>query len=73
LLTACYSNGKPNGQRYAVDPVRDYSYTFLRNLFQEVSNVFQDQYIHMGGDEVSFDCWQSNPTIQEFYEITQLE
>eukprot|EP01121_Diplochlamys_sp_Union-15-3_P016663 TRINITY_DN5718_c0_g1_i1.p1 TRINITY_DN5718_c0_g1~~TRINITY_DN5718_c0_g1_i1.p1 ORF type:complete len:524 (-),score=76.38 TRINITY_DN5718_c0_g1_i1:60-1406(-) len=66
LLTPCYSGGKPDGTRYAFNPIENTTYGFVYNFFKEVSRVFPDQYVHVGGDEVSFNCWQSNPEIQEF-------
>ena len=40
-----------------INPTIESNYQFLQEFFSEVGNVFPDQYIHMGGDEVSFDCW----------------
>jgi hexosaminidase len=64
LLTPCYSDDQPNGQLGALDPTKNSTYTFLTNLYKEVVDVFPDSYIHMGGDNVDFSCWENNPDVQ---------
>src|SRR6218665_23415 len=58
LLTPCYSyKREPNGMYGPINPILKKTYTFLRQLFDEVLGVFKDKYVHLGGDEVPFDCW----------------
>nr|XP_022334577.1 beta-hexosaminidase subunit beta-like isoform X3 [Crassostrea virginica] len=66
LLTKCYSGSKPNGQYGPIDPSLESSYGFLAKFFAEIGKVFPDHYVHLGGDEVNFDCWKSNPNITAF-------
>lgn len=33
---------------------------------REVAQVFPDRYVHLGGDEVGFECWQSNDKINQY-------
>ncbi|XP_053127841.1 beta-hexosaminidase subunit alpha isoform X2 [Hemicordylus capensis] len=66
LLTPCYAGLKPSGVYGPVNPILNTTYQVMAKLFEEVSAVFPDFYIHLGGDEVDFTCWKSNPEIQTF-------
>jgi len=40
-----------------MDPTNPDVYTFIQNFLMEVATVFPDNWLHLGGDEVSFHCW----------------
>ncbi|KAM4809543.1 beta-hexosaminidase subunit beta isoform 1-T1 [Rhinophrynus dorsalis] len=66
LLTPCFQGGHSTGTFGPVNPILNDTYGFMYKFFKEVSKVFPDQYIHLGGDEVDFTCWKSNPDITKF-------
>lgn len=64
ILTSC--GGEYEGKLGPINPIVNETYDFMRKLLKEVGEVFPDQYIHLGGDEVGFECWESNPNITQY-------
>ena len=59
VLTECYGqDGQKTGALGPLNPARNETYTFLWQLLREAAQVFPDTYVHLGGDEVPFDCWE---------------
>lgn len=50
----------------SLDPSREEVYAFLEEFLTEMAELFPDEYIHIGGDEVRGRDWNENPRIQEF-------
>ncbi|KAM7231102.1 hypothetical protein CapIbe_017547 [Capra ibex] len=66
ILTPCYHASEPSGTFGPINPILNSTYSFLSKLFKEISTVFPDEFIHLGGDEVDFNCWESNPAVLNF-------
>ncbi|KAK8785317.1 hypothetical protein V5799_008318 [Amblyomma americanum] len=63
-LTPCYGNGSRGtaslGQHGAfemLDPTKNLTYSLVQSLISQVAKVFKDPYVHLGMDEVYYDCW----------------
>lgn len=50
----------------AMDPTRDSTYKFLDGFIGEMTTIFPDPYLHIGGDESNGVQWKNNPRIVEF-------
>lgn len=68
LLTTCFDKKtmKPNGDYGPIDPTRASSFDSIAKLIKEIGSIFSESYFHAGGDEVDFDCWSSNPDINNW-------
>ncbi|CAF0706116.1 unnamed protein product [Brachionus calyciflorus] len=66
ILTNCYDGEKPTNEFGPIDPTKNLTYSFLKTFVKELTQVFPDKYLHLGGDEVDFSCWESNPAITDF-------
>ena len=67
------SGSKPDGIRrefgvsdYAIDPTREETYTFIESFLREMTAIFPDRYVHIGGDEAPAPDWKTNPRIVAF-------
>lgn len=77
ILTAYPELGSKDDYNYAIEryagvfdptlnPTKDITYTFLENLFTEITPLFPDEYFHIGGDENEGKHWDENKEIQAF-------
>jgi hexosaminidase len=64
-------------RRYGVmdpvmDPTREGTYDFLDAFWREMTALFPDEYMHIGGDENNGKMWNANPDIQGFMKKNQI-
>ena len=58
LLYSCCNISAAVSAQGPVDPTQNETYGTLWRLLQEAVEIFPDAFLHLGGDEVSFDCWE---------------
>lgn len=56
-----------------MDPTNPDLYTMLGSVFDEVVELFPDEYFHIGGDEPNYKQWKENPDIQQFIADNNLD
>jgi len=49
-----------------MDPTKESTFSLLWQLLRELSTRFPDAFIHLGGDEVDFECWKTNKEIKSW-------
>ena len=58
---------------FAIDPTREETYKFLTRFLTEMTTLFPDQYLHIGGDEAPAPDWKKNPKILAFMKAHDLK
>ncbi len=58
---------------FAIDPTRDATYVFIDHFLAEMSTIFPDAYVHIGGDEAPAPDWKTNPRILAFMKAHDLK
>ena len=66
FLTHCPGAGNIGSDYGAIDPTNEAVYSVIERLFKEVTGVFPAEFVHLGGDEVRYKCWQSNENISSW-------
>jgi len=64
-------------RRYGVmdpvmDPTKETTYEFLEAFWREMTALFPDEYVHIGGDENNGKMWNANAEIQAFKQANNL-
>uniref|UniRef100_F1KX52 Beta-hexosaminidase n=1 Tax=Ascaris suum TaxID=6253 RepID=F1KX52_ASCSU len=77
LLARCFDeSGNETFDRSLIDPTIEDTWDVLLALFEEVFQVFLDNYVHLGGDETQFwipNCWEHNRNITAFMSLYGLK
>ena len=56
-----------------LDPSNEKVYQFIDDLVQELTEIFPDEYFHIGGDEIHPPQWNNSRNVQAFMQEQQLK
>jgi hexosaminidase len=57
LLSPCPEPSEP------LNPANPDVFEFVRTIYKDLKDLFPDNYVHVGGDEVPFNCWNKSTPI----------
>eukprot|EP00727_Mastigamoeba_balamuthi_P007835 m51a1_g3672 putative beta-hexosaminidase subunit beta-like (597) ;mRNA; r:276261-278505 len=63
LIFDCKNLHKWKVDRMAMDATREEVYEVLGRVLRELARRFPDSHMHLGGDEVFYDCWTAAKTV----------
>lgn len=55
-----------HGDYEILNPTKEETFSYVLDLLIEFKQLFPDEYVHLGMDEVYYACWQSNPEVIQF-------
>ncbi|CAI5500505.1 unnamed protein product, partial [Closterium sp. Naga37s-1] len=55
-----------------LDVSNPFTFQLIKGVLQDLRAVFKSSHIHLGGDEVSFECWSSSPAISAWLQQRNL-
>ncbi|CAL8072463.1 unnamed protein product [Calicophoron daubneyi] len=64
-LSKCQAPSKSRAFFGPMNPFSNKTNAFLKKLFSEVFGLFQDEYVHLGGDEVETTCLDQDPEAEK--------
>ena len=59
-MSSCEVNGKTKGNKPLLPG--DTTRHAIAQLWEELTDIFQYGLVHIGGDEVKYECWDQDPT-----------
>ncbi|KAF9408589.1 hypothetical protein BGZ94_002256 [Podila epigama] len=63
-----YAAEPPAGQ---LDPLEPFTYKVLEGLIEEWAGQFPDKHVHIGGDEINYNCWRMSARLREYIEVPE--
>ncbi len=72
MVARCARNGlllRPG----AIHMYGQFVYTVVQGLWEEMAELFPEPFLHLGGDELNFNCWNQSVEIVEFMQNEGLQ
>jgi hexosaminidase len=65
-VTAKCPDWSANINNVPLNPAVDEAWTVLAGLLKDVTSVIQDDFLHIGGDEVEYVCWKEDAILKKW-------
>lgn len=59
-----------NVNNFPVQPANNITYDIIDAMISDMSSIFPNNYLHLGGDELVLNCWKNDETVKDFLSKT---
>lgn len=66
IMADCFEKYYYNINDFALNPTIDETYSVVNSILGDIINSTKSKYIHLGGDEVVYGCWNEDAEIVDF-------